>query len=132
MTRATLALAGALVASPIAAGVLLFYVVSLSPEVGCDDADPGGPAVADEPAGAPAGRIVFFSDRDDPNPEEESYFGHFEAYVANADGSGLTRLRILSLDFGGWSPDGRHITFLKNSHIYVAHPDGSGEANGTN
>lgn len=131
MTRATLALAGALVASAIAAGVLIFYAVSRAPGVGCGDAT-GGPAVADKPAGVAAGRIVFFSDRDDPVPEGEWGFGAGEAYVANADGSGLTRPGIPALAFGAWSPDGRHIAFLKNSDIYVANADGSGETNVTN
>lgn len=73
----------------------------------------------------PSGRIVFATDRDDPEASYE------EVYVANVDGSGLTRLTNYEYDddFPAWSPDGRQIAFVSwrdgNFEIYVMNADAS-------
>jgi Tol biopolymer transport system component len=73
----------------------------------------------------PSGRIVFATDRDDPQASYE------EVYVANVDGSGQTRLTNYEYDddFPAWSPDGRKIAFVSwrdgDFEIYVMNADGS-------
>jgi Tol biopolymer transport system component len=73
----------------------------------------------------PTGRIVFATDRDDPEGSYE------DVYVANVDGSGLTRLTNYEYDadFPAWSPDGRQIAFAAwrdgNYEVYVMNADGS-------
>lgn len=77
------------------------------------------------PHAPPSGRIVFATDRDDPEASYE------EVYVANVDGSGLTRLTDYEFDddFPAWSPDGRQIAFVSwrdgDFEIYVMNADGS-------
>jgi Tol biopolymer transport system component len=77
------------------------------------------------PHAPPSGRIVFATDRDDPEGSYE------EVYVANVDGSGVTRLTTYEFDddFPAWSPDGKQIAFVSwrdgNFEIYVMNADGS-------
>jgi len=69
----------------------------------------------------PAGKIAFYSDRDDNN----------ETYIMNADGSNQTRLTNQpgSDHFPALSPDGRRIAFVSerdgNAEIYVMTADGT-------
>jgi Tol biopolymer transport system component len=64
--------------------------------------------------------------------------GNQDIYVANADGSGLTRLTDdPGDDFAPkWSPDGQRIAFMStrdgNLEVYVMNADGSGQTNLTN
>jgi TolB protein len=46
-------------------------------------------------------------------------------YVANADGSGASRLTAGSAP--AWSPDGRKLAFRRDDHIHVVDIDGSGD-----
>src|SRR5438445_341037 len=70
---------------------------------------------------AGAGQVVFSSTRD----------GNYEIYVANADGSGPSRLTNHPAEdrFPAWSPDGTRIAFVSdrdgNPEIYVMNADGS-------
>ena len=70
---------------------------------------------------ARAGQVVFSSTRD----------GNYEIYVANADGSGPSRLTNHPAEdrFPAWSPDGTRIAFVSdrdgNPEIYVMNADGS-------
>lgn len=70
----------------------------------------------------PPGMIAFVSERD----------GNAEIYVAQTDGSGLTRLTNNRADDINptWSPDGTRIAFASNRegvyHLYVMNADGSG------
>ena len=84
-------------------------------------------------------RIVFESDRDDPDPSDDNRIRNI--YVMNGDGSGLTRLTD-SIGWDSqprWSPDGQRIVFKSDRddpdpndddrirNIYVINADGSGE-----
>jgi Tol biopolymer transport system component len=72
---------------------------------------------ADPPGHPPSnGPIAFVSDRD----------GAKAIYLANADGSGVTRLT--SGDSPAWAPGGRRLSFQRGDSIYVVGADGSGEA----
>ena len=79
-----------------------------------------------DPAWSPDGTKIAFRSRRD---------GADEIYVANIDGSGVTRLTD-SGAFDGWpdwSPDGARIAFYSNrdgnEEIYVMNADGSGQTN---
>ena len=84
-----------------------------------------GVALARGGAGDNNGRILFVSNRDDPN---------LEVYSMNPDGSGVTRLTYIpSLEeYPVLSPDGKRIAFASNldepdgSEIYVMNADGTG------
>ena len=54
--------------------------------------------------------------------------GNPDIYVANGDGTGVTRLTTdPAADLNpSWSPDGRSIAFLRDGDIYVMAADGSG------
>ena len=62
------------------------------------------------------GPIAFISDRD----------GATAIYLANRDGSGVTRLT--SGEQPAWAPGGRQLAFHRAGGIYVISADGSGEA----
>ncbi|MGD9375115.1 MAG: protein kinase [Anaerolineae bacterium] len=73
------------------------------------------------PEASPDGRrLVFMSRRD----------GNWEVYLANLDGSGLTRLTNHPANDGlpTWSPDGRHIAFISDRDgswaVWIMRPDG--------
>ncbi|MGA9397833.1 MAG: SUMF1/EgtB/PvdO family nonheme iron enzyme [Anaerolineaceae bacterium] len=83
------------------------------------------------PDTAPAGRIVFVSNRD----------GNTEIYVMDGDGSNQTRLtnnfEQMNDNFPVWSADGKKIAFVSDrdgyqTEIYVMNADGSGQINLTN
>jgi Tol biopolymer transport system component len=86
-------------------------------------------------------RLVFVSDRDDPNPVKCFPHCNYEIYTMNADGSGQTRLTDTSAaeHHPAWSPAGEEparIAFVSerdgNQEIYViAVPDGT-DADGGN
>ena len=87
------------------------------------------PAVNDGPAWSPDGsKIAFVSNRSDVPP----YYGQYEIYVMDADGSNVIRL---TTDPGydlnpAWSPDGSKIVFVStrddgDADIYVMDADGS-------
>ena len=68
-----------------------------------------------------AAKIAFVSDRD----------GNWEVYVANADGTGQTRLTYTPSDnesLPKWSPDRDKIVFVRGDRLYTMDPDGSGQA----
>ena len=74
------------------------------------------------PEASPDGRrIVFMSQRD----------GNWEVYIANLDGSGLTRLTNHPANDGlpTWSPDGRYLAFVSDRDgmwaVWIMRPDGS-------
>jgi Tol biopolymer transport system component len=80
---------------------------------------------------APAGRIVFVSNRD----------GNAEIYVMDADGSNQTRLtnnfEQMDDNLPAWSADGSKIAFVSNRdgyqpEIYVMNADGSNQTRLTN
>jgi Tol biopolymer transport system component len=71
------------------------------------------PVVAEQPSNGP---VAFVSDRD----------GAKAIYMANADGSGVTRLT--SGEQPAWAPGGRKLAFQRAGNIYVIGTDGSGEA----
>jgi len=78
------------------------------------------------PAWSPAGDKIAFSRFE---PEGSGSFA--KIWVANADGSGATKI---TPDPGGWghptwSPDGRKMAFTGERDIYVANPDGTGRVN---
>ena len=62
------------------------------------------------------GPIAFVSNRDGANA----------IYLANADGSGVTRLT--SGEEPAWAPGGRRLAFERGNSTYVIGTDGSGEA----
>jgi len=68
-----------------------------------------------------AAKIAFVTDRD----------GNYEIYVANADGSGQTRLTNTPGNdelLPRWSPDRSKILFVRGDRLYTMDPDGSGQA----
>ena len=89
-----------------------------------------GAALDEDPALSPDGRqIAFYSGSADDN---DRYL-----YVANLDGSGLTRIADVNSDrypvvIGGpdWSPDGTRIAYTANTatdtRVMVVSPDGTG------
>lgn len=85
---------------------------------------------SDNPNWSPDGsRITFSSDR--------AGLFHPDIYVANADGSGQTRLTTTMNDhYSVWAPDGGKIAFGSyrdgTGEIYVMNPDGSGQTRITN
>ena len=83
------------------------------------------------PRWSPDGQlIVFVSDRDDPDPNDDHRISNI--YVMSADGSGVTQLTDNSASdaLPIWSPDGRWIAFISNRdgdyEIYVMNANGSG------
>ena len=60
-----------------------------------------------------------------PQPGPEGMPGPLDIYLANADGSEVTRLT--SGDNPAWSPDGRRIAFDRGGTIHVIESDGSNE-----
>jgi TolB protein len=86
------------------------------------------------------GKIVFYSNRDDPDPVGCFSAGNcnFDIYSMNADGSGITRLTddpAADID-PVWSPDGAKIAFQRcdafcepngSADVWVMNADGSGE-----
>ena len=127
------------VALVVVSSVAFLLVALLLWNASADSA--GGNVIASSDAG---GKIVFTSNRDDPNSATCSqFFCNHEIYVMNADGSGQTRLtdNPASDTQPAWSPDGSRIVFTSNrdepnpstcSHflcnheIYVMNADGSG------
>jgi TolB protein len=112
-------------------GFVLLPFVALA---GCSDnaaetPSPTSPTVVPLAArggvGANNGRILFVSDRDDPN---------FEIYMMNLDGSGVSRLTYSPAieTFPVLSPDGKRVVFVSSrdeanaSEIYVMNADGTG------
>lgn len=95
------------------------------PFVACDKRPlPNGPTPlppSSPPAPASTGPIAFVSDRD----------GGLAIYVADADGSNVTRLIATSpQSYPAWSPDGRRLAFARQPEgIYVVNSDGSGLRN---
>jgi Tol biopolymer transport system component len=105
--------------------------------VACDSEE--RPADTVSPGPATAAKIAFAAN---PTGEETPFEGgtmpNYEIYLANADGSDLTRL---TNDPGGdvgpaWSPDGSRIAFVRGSvediesgktFIYVMNADGTGQ-----
>ncbi len=87
----------------------------------------------DEAAFSPDGSRValVISDSDGDPTVTYAALEDSEIYVANADGSGLTRLtdNQRSDDLVHWTPDGTLISFRsnrgKNLSLYTMHPDGS-------
>ncbi len=72
------------------------------------------------PAWSPDGsRLAFVSRRS----------GDEEIYVANADGTGVTRLtRAAGPDLGpAWSTDGRRLAFSRNAEIWTMNADGTAQ-----
>ena len=68
-----------------------------------------------------AAKIAFVTDRD----------GNYEIYVANADGSGQTRLTNTPGNdelLPRWSPDRSKILFVRGDRLYTMDSDGSGQA----
>ena len=102
-----------------------------------------GPADDVDPAWSPDGsKILFASNRDDPDPTDYTY--NYGLYVMNADGSGLTRVSYdanMSRTEPTWSPDGARIAFQNVDYsdpadfplpwpdVWVVNADGSGLAN---
>jgi Tol biopolymer transport system component len=68
-----------------------------------------------------APRILYGSSRD----------GDYDLYVANADGSGPTRITTASAYHGQWSPDGSHLVYMSPRsgyhQIYVSDTNGLNE-----
>jgi Tol biopolymer transport system component len=95
---------------------LLFVLGLLALATGCDRKPPTGPSGPPPGPSAPTstGPIAFVSDRD----------GTEQIYLANGDGSAVTRLT------SGWAPawsrDGRRLAFNGAQGIYVINVDGSG------
>lgn len=93
--------------------------------VACDKRPlPNGPTPlppSSPPAPASTGPIAFVSDRD----------GGLAIYVADADGSNVTRLIATSpQSYPAWSPAGRRLAFVRQPEgIYVVNSDGSGLRN---
>ena len=92
---------------------IVFALVLVS--CGKDRIPPTGPTV-EQPLGPPrsTGPLAFTSDRD----------GTDAIYVANADGSVVTRLTEGSSP--AWSRDGRRIAFGRAHNVYIIDVDGSG------
>ena len=114
------------------------HVVSLSPAATCSvDTDQqsvtvtAGSLVRDTvevtfsvTCAAPPGRArLAFVRRPQPGPDGMP--GRPDIYLANADGSGATRLT--SGANPAWSPDGRRIAFYREGTIHVIDADGSRE-----
>jgi len=80
----------------------------------------GSPMDVDVAMEVSAEKIAFASDRD----------GNWEVYVANADGTGQTRLTNTpgSPEYlPKWSPDRSKIAFVRDDRLYTMNPDGSGQ-----
>jgi Tol biopolymer transport system component len=76
---------------------------------------PASPITATSQAPS-TGRIAFVSDRDGANA----------IYLANADGSGVTR--VTTGEYPAWAPGGQQLAFQRGGSIYVNRTDGSGES----
>ena len=80
-------------------------------------------------------KIAFSSLRLDKELDTRDQFRHYEIYVVNVDGTGLTNLTDNDYaDYAPtWSPDGSSIAFASRRHgkenpeIYVMNADGSGK-----
>jgi TolB protein len=75
------------------------------------------------------GKLVFASDRDDPNPGSCSPC-NYEIYTMNPDGTGVTRLTNTTTEEATptWSPDGQKIAYTRSGEIWVMGADGSGQS----
>lgn len=102
------------------AGLIVVFTAVTS---GCDQSSPLTPTPGPTPGPPPGptgpastGPIAFVSNRDGRQ--------HSVIYLANADGSGVTRL-VDGLSVG-WSPDGRTLGFSRFDGVYVINADGTG------
>lgn len=83
-------------------------------------------------------KLVFVSDRDDPNPHKCFPKCNYEVYIMNADGSEQQRLTDTPAaeHHPVWSPNGSQIAFVSerdgNQEIYVMNADGSNPQRLTN
>jgi Tol biopolymer transport system component len=94
-----------------------------------DPSDSGGESA---PAWSSNGSRIAFARDVNPAQSMATLDSNMEIFVANADGSGLTRLtHHPGADTApAWSPDGTRITFSRNldgnDELYVMNQDGSG------
>ena len=104
----------------------LFVVVAVATSMlgACDGTQPGSPAGPTVPGVVPippipgppsTGPIAFVSDRD----------GAKAIYLANADGTGVTRLT--AGEQPAWAPGGGRLAFFRSGGIHVINANGSAE-----
>jgi Tol biopolymer transport system component len=103
------------------AGSAILGIVFALLVVSCGEAPPTRPTPPPPPPPPPGsmGPIAFVSTRE----------GSPAIYVANEDGSNVTRLVAASvaLTYPAWSPDGRRLAFARQlDGVYVINVDGSG------